>query len=231
MLAQGNTVGADQMLTEALGFRPDNQRAREALARIASSGRRDAFIEAGDTAAERREYVTAETQYKNALELGVDDELTAKMTAVRIQILLEQSREALQDGRIDEANELVNQAQQLGSDNPDVAAVLREVGVRGEYIRHLTAGDAARARSSFGEAKRHYLRAKEAMDTPQVRARLDDTEFDHLLAQARDFIAAKEYTSAKAQLQIAASIRTTDEVRALFDQVNAAEAGASPSNP
>lgn len=231
MLAQGNTVGADQMLTEALGYRPDNQRAREALARIASSSRREAFIEAGDAAAARREYATAETQYKNALDLGVDDALTAKMTAVRIQILLEQSREALQDGRIDEANELVNQAQQLGVDNPDVAAVLREVGVRGEYIRHLTAGDEARARSSFGEAKRHYLRAKEAMDTPQVRARLDDAEFDHLLAQARDFIAAKEYTSAKAQLQIAASIRTTDEVKALFDQVNAAEAGASPSNP
>lgn len=231
MMAQGNTVGADQMLTEALGYRPDNPRAREALARIASSGRRDAFIEAGDAAADRREYATAETQYKNALDLGVDDELTAKMTAVRIQILLEQSREALQDGRIDEANELVNQAQQLGSDNPDVAAVLREVGVRGEYVRHLTAGDAARARSAFGEAKRHYLRAKEAMDTPQVRARLDDTEFDHLLAQARDFIAAKEYASAKAQLQIAAGIRTTDEVKALFDQVNAAESGAAPSSP
>lgn len=231
MLAQGNTVGADQMLTEALGYRPDNQRARQALARIASSGRRDAFIEAGDAAADRREYATAETQYKNALELGVDDALSAKMTAVRIQVLLEQSREALQDGRIDEANELVNQAQQLGSDNPDVAAVLREVAVRGEYIRHLTAGDAARARSSFGDAKRHYLRAKEAMDTPQVRARLDDTEFDHLLAQARDFIAAKEYASAKAQLQIAASIRTTDEVKALFDQVNAAEAGTATSNP
>lgn len=231
MLAQGNTVGADQMLTEALGYRPDNQRAREALARIASSGRREAFIEAGDAAAARRDFATAETQYENALDLGVDDALTSKMTAIRIQLLLEQCREALQDGRIDEANDLVNRAQQLGSDHPDVAAVLREVAVRGEYVRHLTAGDAARARSSFGEAKRHYLRAKEAMDTPQVRARLDETEFDHLLAQARDFIAAKEYASAKAQLQIAAGIRMTDEVQALFDQVNAAESGAAPSGP
>ncbi len=226
MLAQGNTVGADQLLTEALGYSPDNQRAREALANIASSSRRFAFIDAGDAAASRREFDTAYTQYENALALGVDDLLTTKMATVRVQILLAQSRTALAEGRIDQAAERVNQAQQLATDNPDVAAALHQVQVRGEHLRHLKAGDEARQRSSFGEAKRHYLRAKEAMDTPQIRARLDDTEYDHILAQARNFFAAGEYPSAKAQLQIAASIRMTDEVQLLLDQVLAKEPSA-----
>jgi serine/threonine-protein kinase len=228
MLAQGNTVGADQMLTEALGYRPDNQKARDALAQIASSNRRQAFIEAGDAAAANGDYDTALRQYENALDLGVDDPLGDKLTGVRVQVLLKQSRAALEAGQIDRAGELVSEAGQIDPADPDVAAVRREVQVRGEYVRHLNAGDEARGRSAFGDAKRHYLRAKEAMDTPQIRARLDETEFDHLLAQARDFMAAEEYASARAQLQIAAGIKTTDEVRELIDQVNAADPATSP---
>ncbi len=219
MLALGNTVGADQLLTESLGYRPDNQRARDALAQIANSERRFAFIQAGDAASERHDYDTATKQYQNALDLGVDDPLAGKMARVKVQILLAQSRAALAEGRIDEAADRVNQAQQLNVNSPDVAAVLLEVKVRGEYVRHLNAGDEARARSAFGDAKRHYRRAKDAMDTPQIRSRLDETEYDHILAQARDFIAAGEYPSAKAQLQIAASIRLTDEVQKLRDLV------------
>ncbi|GAB4194308.1 MAG: hypothetical protein Kow00105_08520 [Phycisphaeraceae bacterium] len=232
MLAEGNTVGADQLLTEALGYRPNNTRAREALARIASSSRRQAFIDAGDQAASRRDYATAEAQYRNALELGADEELQKKLTLVRVQRLLREARTAMEEGRIDQANELVNRARRLLPDSPDVAAVVQEVVIRGEYLRHLKAGDQARARSAFGEAKRHYLRAKEAMDTPQVRARLDETEFDHLIAQARDYLAAGEYASAKAQLQIAAGIRMTDEVRQLLEQVmEAGKTGSTPDNP
>ena len=178
------------MFTEALGYDPDNKQARDALARIASSNRRDAFIEAGDTAAANGDYDTALRQYENALQLGTDNPLSDKVTGIRVQILLKQARASLETGDIDKANELVIQASQLEPNNTDVAAVRNEVEVRGEYIRHLNAGDAARNRSAFGEAKRHYLRAKEAMDTPQVRSRLDEAEFDHLLAQARNYIAA-----------------------------------------
>lgn len=228
MLAQGNIVGADQMLTEALGYQPDNQRARDALKQIASSNRRQAFIEAGDTAAANGDYDTALRQYENALQLGVDDPLGDKMTSIRLQVLLKQSRASLEDGQIDQAGELVAQAYQLAPENPDVAAVKEEVKVRGEYVRHLNAGDEARGRSAFGEAKRHYLRAKKEMDTPQIRARLDETEFDHLLAQARDYIAAKEFASAKAQLQIAAGINLTDEVRELLSRVHELDPGEAP---
>ena len=228
MLAEGNTVGADQLLTEALGYRPNNARAREALKQIASSNRRDAFIEAGDAAAAIGDYDTAIKQYQNALDLGVDHPLSDKLIDARVKLLLRQSRASLQAGHIDKAGELVSQAGQLDPDNPDVAAATHEVQVRGEYLRHLKAGDEARARSAFGEAKRHYLRAKEAIDTPQVRARLDETEYDHLLAQARDYIAAQQYASARAQLKVAADMRSTDEVRELLKQVNEADPVSAP---
>lgn len=231
LLALGDTVGADQKLTEALGFSPDNQRAREALAGIASSSRRSAFISAGDTAMAKRNFDTALRQYKNALALGVDDGLTVKMTEARVQNLLTQSRAALLSGRVDEAIDLVGQASQLASDSPDVAAALHEVEVRGAYLRHLSAGDQALGRSAFGQAKRHYRHAKEAMDTPQIRARLDEAEYDHILAQARDFIAAEEYPSAKAQLQIAAGIRMTDEIRLLLDEVSAKDPETDQAAP
>lgn len=231
MLAAGNTVGADQLLTESLGYRPDNQRAREALSQIASSERRFAFIEAGDTAFARHDYDTAIKQYQNALDLGVDGPLSDKMATVRVQVLLAQSRASLAAGRIDEASERVNQAQQLAPESPDVAAVFHEVQVKGEYVRHLKAGDEARARSSFGDAKRHYLQAKDAMDTPQVRARLDETEYDHILALAREFIAAKEYRSALAQLQIAAGIRMTDEIQTLRNRIAEESPTDAPPSP
>ncbi len=228
MLAEGNTVGADQMLTEALGYQPDNQRAREALQQIASSSRREAFIKAGDDAAAIGDYDTAIKQYQNALDLGIDNPLSGKLIDARIKLLLRQGRASLEAGEIVTAGQLVQQAHHLAPDNPDVAAAIREVEVRGEYLSHLSAGDEARARSAFGEAKRHYLRAKEAIDTPQVQARLDETEFDHLLAQARDYIAAEQYASARAQLKIASEMRTTDEVRKLLEQVNDADPSGEP---
>jgi len=231
MLALGNTVDADRLLTESLGYRPDNERAREALARIATSGRRLSFIQAGDAAKERGDFETALAQYDNAMKLGVDRTLTSKLTGARVQVKLADSRVLLEEGRIDEATELVNQAKQLIGDSPDVAAVLREVQVRGTYLRHLKAGDEARARSAFGQAKRHYLEAKHAMDTPQIGRRLDEAEYDHILAQARDFIAAQEYPSAMAQLRVAADIRMTDEVQGLLDEVRAKDPSAEETAP
>ena len=219
MLAIGNTVDADRMLTEALGYRPDNERAREALARIATSGRRQSFIDAGDAAMDREDYPTAVTQYDNAMKLGVDEALTTKLTRARVQAQLEKSRDLLATGQVDEAMELVNQAKVMASDSPDVAAVLQEVEARSLYLQHLKAGDEARGRSKFGDAKRHYLQAKDALNTPQINERLDETEYDHLLAQARNYIAAEEYPSAIAQLRIAAGIRMTDEVQKLLDTI------------
>jgi serine/threonine protein kinase/tetratricopeptide (TPR) repeat protein len=231
MLALGNTVDADRLLTESLGYHPDNQRAREALAKIATSGRRLSFIEAGDAAADRRDFQTAMAQYENGMKLGVDEDLTAKLTGARVQVQLARSRELLEAGRIEEATELVNQAKQMVQDSPDVAAVLREVEVRSLYLRHLKAGDEARARSAFGEAKRHYREARKAMDTPQIKDRLDQAEYDHILAQARDFIAAGEYPSAMAQLQVAAGIRMTDEVQSLLDEVAAKDPSVGEASP
>jgi len=85
----------------------------EALAKIATSGRRLSFIDAGDAAADRLDFETAMTQYDNAMKLGVDEELTGKLTSARVQVQLARSRELLDAGRIEEATELVNQAKRF----------------------------------------------------------------------------------------------------------------------
>ena len=57
------------------------------------------------------------------------------------------------------------------------------------------------------------------MKTEEVEQRLDDTEFNHLLAQARGYIDNEQWSSARGILSTAARIRVTDELTTLREQV------------
>ncbi|HAI11634.1 MAG TPA: hypothetical protein DCM28_08005, partial [Phycisphaerales bacterium] len=85
------------------------------------------------------------------------------------------------------------------------------------------AGDKARKQGDYGAAKLAYYRAKKIIDNDEIRQRYDDTEFDHLVARAKHQISVRQFDQARINLNQAAKIKTTPEVRQLLEQVGKEE--------
>ncbi|HEX7010332.1 MAG TPA: tetratricopeptide repeat protein, partial [Phycisphaeraceae bacterium] len=217
-LAAGNLPAAEAALIRSLGYQ-DNARAREALSQIQSTNRASVFLQAGDQAMAQGDYETAVKQYDNALALSDDPPLRAKRDEAMFRWQMTRSFEALRTGHVEQAKEALDQLASMRPQDPTLTAAMAELAAYQEYWGHIQAGDEARARSDFGEATRQYRMALEVLDTPQVRQRLDETEFAKLLAQARGYIAIEEYASARAMLQIAAKIRSSPEIEELQAEI------------
>ena len=216
-LRRHDTPRAEAALTRALGFDPNNEQARAALKSIESSSQKQSFVTAGDTAMRSGDFDTAAQQYRNALDFGADTAVQDKLNQALTRAAVLAGLNALNAGQLDRATQFITQAVRLSPNNRQALAAQRQLKTFGEYQRHLQAGDAARNRSDFGRAKFSYAKAQRILDTPAIRQRLDEAEYEHLIAQARAFLQAKEYAPARSLLRIAASRRMTDEIQSLLD--------------
>jgi hypothetical protein len=102
---------------------------------------------------------------------------------------------------------------------------MEEYNTRKTYREHLAEGDELRDHGLFGQAIREYRRARQAIadtsiDADQINQRLEDTEFENLMAQARNAIEGRQYKRARALLLSAQRMRDTTEVQQLLDEVN-----------
>lgn len=219
LLSEGKTEAAQAALTRSLRYR-ESQQARDALAQLASSHRRSGFIADGDQATATGDYEAAITQYQNALALGQTSDVQDKLRSAQVNHFIQQANAAANQGNLDDAHRLLRQAQQLAPSNTQVNLALTQIDVRRQYHQYLAAGDDARQRSDFGDAKRQYRRALQTLETDEVHRRLDDTEYAHLIAQARSYIANEEYASAKALLLSASQMRPSEQVRDMIAEVD-----------
>jgi tetratricopeptide (TPR) repeat protein len=149
---------------------------------------------------------------------GLDED---SMVRAEVALLIERGRQLLEQGQLDEAARVLGQAQDLNPTHPDVASALAAVQKHADYRRILAEGDELRKKGLLGDAKRAYRRARETIDTPEVRKRLDDTEDEQMINDARQAIARRNWSVARASLDVAKRIHDTPEVRELIEQVDA----------
>ena len=218
LLNEGKPDEAEAALMRSLRYE-DNPQAREALANIETTSRRLSFIRDGDEAFASGDYEAAIAQYRNAMKLGTDEQLEDKLSQARLRRLVERGRAAIRDDRLDEAGERLDTARQIDASDTELQQATRQLEVHRQYHKHLAAGDAARERSDFGRAIRAYNKAREIIDTEEVRQLRDAAEYADAIAKARAYMEAEEYVSARAWLQNAAKIRQSEEVKRLFSEV------------
>lgn len=218
LLDQGRPLEAEQALTRSLGLK-DTPQARAALGRIESASQQENFIRAGDQAYEAGDYEIAVTQYGNALKVGALPAVEEKLKRAQVLAMLKRALDAMEAGDVREAENQILAATRIMPDDPQVAAVREQFDIRREYLRFRDAGNAAREKSKFGDAKYNYERARRIIETAEIQRLLSETEYDHLVAQARSYLAVGEYVPARALLRTAAEIRVTQEVSDMLDEI------------
>ncbi len=227
LLQQGQTAAARQALTRSLSLH-ENSAARQALERLTSADRAETLAAAAEQALREGEYAAAAGLYERLLADRLTDgwnndsrARSGQGYALRTQLAVARALAALQAGRIDDATTALRQLRELDPTHPRLPEIEEQLGARREYQQLLAAGDEARDNGDFGRAKERYLAAQRVLDTPEVRALLDDTEYEHLLAQARGYIALNELDGAKALLRSAEQIRPSDQVRTILAELEA----------
>lgn len=217
--AAGKLAKARQAFTRALGY-ADNARAKQWLSKLSATERRTALIDAGDKAAAKHDFAGAVRQYKQAAAIRRDGSLTAKLHHAEQAMYLARGRGDLAADQLADAQAAFEKAAALNPKDPAAKKGLASVKQRLTYQKHLAAGDALRAKSDFAGAMRQYRQARLALDTKQIDQRMNDTEFAHLLAQAKSYIAEHHYHRALMILQTAEHLRNSPVLQRLLKQVN-----------
>ncbi len=215
----GDAAGAQTAFTAALGYDPDSAEARGWLARMNVTIEKQSQVDAARRAEAMGQLDQAAGHYKGALSHGPDEALLADLRRVEAGIALAQAEHLIASGQLEQAGTELAKAKELAPDNLaiDQAITRHEQHVR--YRGFVRQGDGFAEQGRFAQATRAYRKARDTMDTEEVRQRLDDTEFNHLLAQARSYISNKQWTSANGILNTAANLRITEELNQLRELV------------
>ncbi len=220
MADAGDSAGAKEAFTTALGYDPDNAEARGWLARMNVTIEKRSLVQAARRAEASGDLMQAAGHYRGALKHGPDEELEADLRRVLAGAALARAERLLAVGQIDRAGTELLKAKNLAPDSPAVAEALDRHDRHARYRELLTRGDGFAEQGRFAQAKQAYRQARDVMDTQQINQRLDNTEFNHLIAQARGYIDNEQWASALGILDTAAKLRITDELKDLRQQVH-----------
>ncbi len=221
-LEQDGDVGAARAAyLEATGL-SENKPASEALARITTVGQQDSLLKAAEDAAAQNNWDAAIRHYEKALEIGPNVDAAAKLKIARLNQKAEQARALIDDGELAKARTMLTEVIQADGEHPLATVQVDRLVRLQEYQTAVQRGDALRKESRFGDAMREYRKAREVRDTPEVKQRLDEVEYESWLAQARREISVRNWQAANSALLAARNIRVTDEVDKLLADVSEA---------
>ncbi|MBL4701943.1 MAG: protein kinase [Phycisphaeraceae bacterium] len=218
----GDLQSATTQYTRALSF-ADMPQARTAIARINNANARATLVSAGDDAMSARNYSTAMEHYQNAIAMGSDTGLRQKLTTAQTQMHYQAGRRALKQSNLAVARKELNAAAAVAPNDSRIITAIAQLKTLSDYTLERDTGDKYRAKGEFGNAKTAYNRAKKIITNDEIRTRLNDTEYEHLVAQAKHHIGVRQFNQARISLRLAGKIHNTDEVRQLLIQVSKEE--------
>lgn len=216
----GDMTGAAEQFTDALGYDPENTEAKGRLARMNVTIAKQSHVEAGRRAEASGDLAQAAGQYREALKSGPDEEVESALKRVEVALALARADQMIRAEQLDQAGEALDEARQLQPDNPQVEQAQQNLDRHVQYRELVDRGDAFVEQGRYARATQTYVKARDVIDTDEIAKRLNDTEYAHLLAQARGFMAGEQWASARGMLDTAAGIRVTDELTRLRDQVD-----------
>lgn len=215
-LAVGRLDDARNAFREALSFDPDNSQAKSQLEAIKSANERQQLVDSGDAAMAENAFDKALGYYRQANVLSPDDSVKTKIAQAEVQSLLQQARTLMDEGRIDDARNRYIDVLQRERDNAAARSGIMEVDRIADYRTKIEAADRLRRDGRNPEAIRRYREAQKIMDTPEVRARLEEANYQNLVATAWNALKAQDLSSASAWVaQLEREFADKDEVKRL----------------
>lgn len=222
LLDEGKLEDAAAQFETALLKDPDNADAQRYRSQIGSVAETQAFLLSGDQAMARGDFATAVSQYAKAFELDPLPVIQGKLDEAKLRDAIARAGTAIAAGDLEAAQQLLDDAKPLAPDDAELAAAAALLDTHQRYQQKIAEAEVFRDAGEYGKALRTLNSAKKILETPDVQRRLSETRYTQLVTQARAYIASDYYLPAKANLEEAARIDYTDEVKELLDQVAAA---------
>lgn len=224
LLREGDRDGAAQAFTASLGYQ-ETEAAREALKRIEVTNQRELFVESGQASLTAGDFDKAIGLFEQAQRLHRTADVEALINQAKLRRATRQAFDALGRWELDQAKAALDRAMALDPSDMRANQAMDEYNTRKTYREHLAEGDELREHGLFGQAILAYRRARQAIadtsiDAGQINQRLEDTEFENLMAQARNAIEGRQYKRARALLLSAQRMRDNTQVQQLLDEVN-----------
>lgn len=218
LMQSGDTTAAEAAYNRVLAL-GENAEARSALANIKIAAERQATLRAGDQAMAEGNFERAITQFNQALKLGAGPEVNARINVAKARLQTIAGREAVRSNDLVAAAEAYEAALQLLPEDPEAKRGLSEVRRVQAYRKFMASGEENRKAGKLTEAKSDFLKAREQSATPDVKQRLEDMEYEILIASAKRDMANLQWSSARAWLRTAQGLRNTEEVQSLLRQI------------
>ncbi len=214
----GNPTAAVAKYKEARTF-AENDDARLAIARIEKLSELQSYINSGDGAFAAENYPTAIAHYKKAQSLGAGPEIQAKIDQANVFIALADAERHLRAGEFDKSFEALARVEALDPNNSRAAALKQAAETWKAYITIRDRGDALRKQGELGRAIVEYRNARKIQATKEINQRLNDTEYESLVAQARRDMESRNYKAARGMLETALRAKQTEEAQDLLNLV------------
>jgi serine/threonine protein kinase len=213
----GDTATALRRFTESAGF--GHAPARQAIARIETANKVQAFAKAGDQAMSRRDFAAATEHYNSALGIESNRDITARRDNAMARLEIDKAEQLLDRDEVQAARQAIDRALSLMPDDAQARQLLADIDRQARYLRLIAEGDALRSEGRYGEAATRYRDAKREKDTELVAERIKQVEYDGIVANAKHYMKQRQWAAAEAMLNTALKISDTPEARQLLAEI------------
>ncbi len=208
---------------KAIAFK-DHPQASAGLQRIERLEQAAQLIDDGKRAHEQDDHDAAIRHFKKALKLGASGpKVDGPLGEARLARQFKIARQFAADNRIDDARAEFKAVLHMRPGHEVAEREIRELDRRQTYLEHMAAGDKFVEQGRHSDAKLKFLSASQVLSTPQVAKRIEEAEFEDLIAKARKAIDQRKSRNARALLSTAAKTpagqRHADRVKALFEEL------------
>ncbi|MBI1373303.1 MAG: protein kinase [Phycisphaera sp.] len=208
---------------ESDGYWP-NPVAKQRMMAMQLADKRTALLRTADVEARKGNYEAAINLYNKAQEIQSDTATIAKIQAAQIRVYVNKAIESFRSRDLAGTNQNLRSALALDPNDEEALAIQRKVsllqtydGYVGEGIKLRQAGKFGLAIKSFNDALK--LAAEAGIKADDVVKLKDDTEYDGLIKQGKDFMELKQWGAAKAKFLNAQALKKTRDVELLIVEV------------
>ncbi len=199
----------------------------EADARLAAmklSGDRASMLSAADNALASGDYQQAINLWESAQKINAAPEIAEKIQKATVRIDVKAAEALLKKADLNGARTELEKALAIDPADAPAKTMLGKLEQIAQYNVFVQEADKLRAAHKYGPAKETYQKAinlaKDAkFDSKEIQDRKFDTEYEHLIAEARSAISSELWEQASGLLTAAKKMRASDVVDGLLAEV------------
>jgi tRNA A-37 threonylcarbamoyl transferase component Bud32/tetratricopeptide (TPR) repeat protein len=223
--AANDTAGAAAKYQKADSLWP-NELAKARLAAMAQADQHASLLAAADSAVASNDFKQAISLYEKAQAIENSAETATKVQSATVRMHVKTAEDQLTRNELEPARAELKTA--LGIDPKDEKAgtMLMKIDQIALFNQLVADANKARAALKYAQAKTTYQKAIDLakaanLDAAEIIERKVDTEYDHLIAQARAAMEVQQWKLAHGFLAAAQNMRSNPQVDDLVKEVEA----------